>query len=645
MQILGQTLRFDVYQGISVKQNGLILNNAWVGGMNAMQYQSMDLNGDNVLDLVTFDRTSQQISTFLQDQPGNFTFAPQYVNKFPHIENWFVLSDFNQDGRTDLFCATGAGIKVYQNQTVSGQMLFELVKDPLLTLGFSGMVNLYVAAPDIPVIADVDSDGDVDILAFEPGGHYIEFHENVSMQKTGKAGLVFEKSAQNWGNIVHYDCREAQILNSDIRRQSIGQLNRVDHVGNTLGRSSTNDLFMGHVSCSNLAFLKNVGTNQQTKYSNFDFDFLNGFPAVTGVFYSATPLQLIGNKEEIFVSVNTSDNAGFRQDFQHSSFRITSGQAKPFLQDQMIDVGERASPCLYDVDSDGDLDLLIAHAGYWKWDDVRSSIYLYENQSGVLVFNTADYLGLSSRFALSDLVLQMNGDQLLLIGQSSVGTKVFQWSNQQWSPISMDLNFGEIPINSPYGYLVLKRSGQIQSATNSDWGELSKESWQLRTCQFADVDGDGREEFIAIDQEGNWHVGNFDASRNHLAWRSIDVHGFKVGRNARLQVVDFNRDGRLDFVVGTGGGGVYLLANNSSSPVWDALQTQPLQVWPNPSSGLIHVLTNEPGTLQVFNHVGQMLINIQTQAGKTYDLMVSNMSLLRFVDANGKVTTRKTQGD
>jgi hypothetical protein len=561
------------------------------------------------------------------------------------FENWFVLADFNQDGRKDLFCATGAGIKVYQNQSLAGQMRFELVKDPLYTLGFSGMVNLYVAAPDIPVIADVDADGDMDVLAFEPGGHYIEFHENVSLQKTGKAGLVFEKAAQNWGNIVHYDCRDAQILNSNLRPQAVGQINRVEHVGNTLGRTLGNDLFMGHVSCNNLAYLKNVGTNQQTKYSNFDFDFLNGFPLISGVFFSATPLQFNGNKEDLFVSVNTPDNVGFRQDFQHSSFQITSGQLKPFIQDQMIDVGERASPCMYDVDADGDLDLLISHAGYRKGEDVYASIYLYENQSGVLVFKTADYLGFGAREALSELVLQGNGDQLLVIGQSSVGTKVFKLNKQQMSPINIDLNYGEIPIYSPYGYLVLKKSGQIQSASSADWGELSKESWQLRTCQFADLDGDGLEEFIGIDVDGNWHVGDFDATGNKLAWRSIDMQGFTVGRNARLQVVDFNSDGRLDFVVGTGAGGVYLLANNSSSPVWDALQTQALQVWPNPSSGVVHVLTNENGTLQVFNQAGQLVTTTITQAGKTYDIMVTNMSLLRFVDTKGKVTTRKTQRD
>jgi hypothetical protein len=634
MQIQGQSLRFDVFQGSSVKQNGLSLSNAWAGGMNAMQYQRMDLNGDGRMDLVTFDRTSQQISTFVQDSVGAFTFAPSYVGQFPRIENWFVLVDFNQDGYMDLFCATGAGIKVYQNKNSSGQFYFEKVKDPIYTLGFAGLVNLYVAAPDIPVIADVDGDGDVDVLAFEPGGHYIEFHENVSMQKSGKADLFFEKATQNWGNIVHNDCRDAQIINSDIRSQAVGQLNRVDHVGNTLGRTSNNDLFMGHVSCNNLAFLKNIGTNQQPKYSNFDFDFLNGFPVASGVFYSANPLQLSGNKEDLFVSINTSDNAGFLQDFQHSSFRISQGQIKPFLQDQMIDVGEKASPCFADIDSDGDLDLLIGHAGYRNSNDVRASIYLYENQGGEYILKTADYLGLASRESLTDIVLQNLANQVLVLGQSSFGPKVFKIIGQQLQVVSLDLGYGETPVMSPWGNMVLSKSGRLVLGTNADWGQLSKESWQLRTCQFADIDGDGTAEFVGIDLEGMWHVGNYVSTTNSFIWRTADFHGFTVGRNTRLSVADFNADGRVDLLVGTGAGGVYLVENKSSSPVWDTLDSQTLQVWPNPSPGTVYVVTNQSGELHVFNQAGQVISIKSVQA---------DMSFIRFVDPTGKVSTWKIQ--
>jgi hypothetical protein len=301
MQIQGQNLRFSLFQNLPVNQNGSNLSLPWAGGMNSMQYQSMDLNSDGIVDLVTYDRTSQQISTFLQNRQGSFVFSPHYISKFPRVENWFVLVDYNRDGRKDLFCSTSAGIKVYENRSTPNQILFELVKDPLYTLGFSGLINLYVAAPDIPVVADVDQDGDVDILAFEPGGHYIEFHENVSIQKSGIAGLQFEKSSTNWGNITHQDCRSIQLLQSEMRSEAVQQINQVAHVGNSLGITARNDLFFGQVSCDNLSFLKNAGTNQQVKYSNIDYDFLTSLAVAPGIFYAATPLQLIGNSEDVFV--------------------------------------------------------------------------------------------------------------------------------------------------------------------------------------------------------------------------------------------------------------------------------------------------------------------------------------------------------
>lgn len=645
MQIQGQTLRFDVFQGMTVSQNGQTLSNAWSGGMNSMQYQSMDLNGDGVQDLITYDRTSQQISTFLQDASGTFHFTNNYASLFPFIENWFVLVDYNQDGRKDLFCSSSAGIKVYQNKSKQGQVHFEKIQDSIYTQGFAGLVNLYVASPDIPVIADVDHDGDIDVLTFEPGGHYIEFHENVSLQKSGKADLDFQKSSQNWGNIVHFDCREAQILNSEIHAQAVGQVNRAEHVGNALGRSATNDLYMGHVSCNNLAFVKNHGTNKQVNYSNVDFDYLSAFPGLTGMFFSASPLPLNANQEDLFVSVNTADNAGFLQDFQHSSFQISAGKVKPFLQDQMIDVGEKASPCFFDVDDDGDLDLLIGHAGYRKGNDVRAGIYLYENQTGVLVFKSSDYLGLASRESLTDIVLQNQDGQVLVVGQSSQGPQVFKIRRQQLIPFNLALSFGDVPIVSPWGNLVLSKSGRIRLGRNADWGQLSKETWQLRTCQITDLDGDGTPEFIGLDMHGAWHLGNYEADLDAITWRSADFQGFSVGRNARLSVTDINADGRQDLIVGTGAGGIYLLENKSNSPVWDDIENKHLQVWPNPHSGLIHVLTSQPGELQLYNTMGQKISATTMQAGKTYDLLSSGMSVLRFVDTSGKVTTQKLQQD
>jgi hypothetical protein len=194
--------------------------------------------------------------------------------------------------------------------------------------------------------------------------------------------------------------------------------------------------------------------------------------------------------------------------------------------------------------------------------------------------------------------------------------------------------------------MILTKSGRIQwSKSGLDWGQLGQYPWQIRTCQFADLDGDGTIEFIGIDMEGQWHVGNYQDETNTLTWLDADFFGLTVGRNARLQVADFTGDGRNDLIVGTGSGGVYLVENKSTSLVWEGLKNDAFQVWPNPNSGLIHVLANQPGEFQVFNRLGQLLDQVSIKSGKTYQFTHANMHVLRFIDAKGHVTTRKVQQD
>ncbi len=73
------------------------LKNPWAGGFNSVQFFSLDLDGDKRDDLVVFDRSAQHLKTFVRNTTGGFTYAPSYQTRFPPIENWMNLVDYDGD--------------------------------------------------------------------------------------------------------------------------------------------------------------------------------------------------------------------------------------------------------------------------------------------------------------------------------------------------------------------------------------------------------------------------------------------------------------------------------------------------------------------------------------------------------------------
>ena len=93
----GQQVRVD---------GGKALSFPWVGGLNACQFGSLDLNFDGKNDLVVFDRHGNRLSCFLNC--GDFgeisyKFDNQYAKSFPKIDDWMILADYDGDGRNDIF--------------------------------------------------------------------------------------------------------------------------------------------------------------------------------------------------------------------------------------------------------------------------------------------------------------------------------------------------------------------------------------------------------------------------------------------------------------------------------------------------------------------------------------------------------------
>ena len=429
-----QNFSFTLDQSVKVSNESGDLPNAWVGGFNSVQISTIDLNGDRQQDLFIFDRTNNKVSTFL-NQNGAFRYAPDYEAIFPAMENWCLLLDYDNDGRKDIFTPTRAGIRVFRNITTQGNMLtFRLFKDALSVRSTTGnLIRLLPDLTDIPTIADMDNDGDIDVFNFIPlTGQTIEFNKNLSMERYNRVdSLEFEKTTLQWGNIFECsNCNEYFFGNINCR------VEKVEHSGHAsvaldLNGDNLKDFLLSDVNCTGLTAFINRGTASNAFFNSFQ----PNFPASNPVNITSFPAAYIEDVDndglrDLIVSPNQFFNDGNRIDFTNSiwfyknigtnSTPNFSFQKRNFLQDQTIDLGEFAKPAFADYDADGDLDLFVGNGGQTiDNQSFRAKIFLYENVGSQVNpsfrLMNSDYANLSQlnvRFLRINFA-DMNGDGIL----------------------------------------------------------------------------------------------------------------------------------------------------------------------------------------------------------------------------------------
>jgi len=412
--------RYDQSPGVTVA--GKTLRNPWAGGLNATQYATMRLNDDTRDDLVVFDRVTQKLSTFVavSNPAGSgvvWQYAPEYETAFPPLYDWMLMADYDGDGRNDLFIPGAGSIRLFRNESQNGKVTFRLVANPLMTEGFSSRQILYAGNTDLPAITDFDDDGDIDILTFDPTGDQISYNQNMSVERTGKRdGLDFKRtSGLCWGGFQKNFCNDFSFgLNCGGTLPSPGRVAapladekpplrgtnpnaRPLHSGNTLIIVDTDgdgnkDLLFGFVTCQNLARIRGVGPNgSNARFVGFD----SLFPASKPVLFPAFPAvfweDVDGDgQRDLIASPNVSFNENNGFDFRASGwfYKNVGNNRKPdfrfiqadFLQSDMLDLGENAAPALADLDGDGDLDMLVGFAGTPTSSGYRAGLWQFENR-------------------------------------------------------------------------------------------------------------------------------------------------------------------------------------------------------------------------------------------------------------------------
>jgi len=357
----------------------------FAGGMNSCQFMNMDINLDGIDDLLVFDRHGNRIMPFIVTASSPLKYMPELAASFPPVEQWMQAIDYNHDGKKDIFTYTTGGIKVYRNESLT-QLKFKQVTNPyLLSLQGTTLTNILVTYADYPAIADIDKDGDMDVLTFWGLGSFVEWHRNTSMELFGTVdSLAFVKSSSCWGQFAEGIEDNTIILDTCVSTGKSMQYveNLSDdpkHTGSTLLLNDLNgdglpDMVIGDVDFSTLVQLTNGGTPAEGKMTSQTTNFpdatnpvdMNTFPAAMLADVDndgqkdllVSPFDPSLTKGENFRSVSLYHNAGTNT---MPDYNLVS---ESFLQDQMLDLGSGAYPAFFDYNGDGLMDILVGNYGY-----------------------------------------------------------------------------------------------------------------------------------------------------------------------------------------------------------------------------------------------------------------------------------------
>lgn len=412
---------FEYSDSIPVRIDGNYLKMPWAGGLNYAQFSDIDVDFDGDLDLLVFDRSSDNIRVFLQEEENGNKFYRLLYNGHllfpPEIRYRATAIDYNGDGKNDLFCYGIGGIQVYKNvgDAING-LQWELVKPVIFSNNWGTQLNLYVSSADIPAIVDVDGDGDLDVLTFHIGGQHLQYHKNMSMENHGHAESMDDFVLMNecWGRFREDINTNFIFLNDNTPPCSTGNIPNAElpvietepttfkpteqtpkHAGSTvlaldINNSGVMDLILGDVAFNNLTLLINGGTEVNTNSPMVSLDPLfpsNSLPANLEIFPAAFHVDadfdgikdlLVGtngrnvseNEKSILFYKNTGTNA--LPNFVY--------QTNAFLQREMIEHGTGSIPVLVDIDNDGKTDLFVSNFYRHKTGNQKeSTIAFYKN--------------------------------------------------------------------------------------------------------------------------------------------------------------------------------------------------------------------------------------------------------------------------
>ncbi|MCZ2101408.1 MAG: T9SS type A sorting domain-containing protein [Chitinophagales bacterium] len=500
---------------VPVYKDGKLLSLLNAGGLRSPQFSNIDFDGDGMLDLFVFDKNGDVILPFVKiGTPGtlDFRFAPEYIARFPKLQAWTLLVDYNGDGIKDIFTSSSVlpncCIEVWKgNRDVEGKIFYEQVtfdnlpfRDILQFQIGGSYTNIYVSAVDLPAIVDVDGDGDIDIISFEPDGSYASFYKNVAVEEgLGADALKFIRQDICWGKFSEDQYSEILSVSSSpfscAHPFTGGGNTGIRHAGSTLTIFDMNgdgllDLLLGDIDSPRLVKLTNGGSPENAWMREIEMNFpVDDVPVDLGYFISAFYVDANGDgKRDLIVTPN---DVSIGENNNHIWLYLNNGSdaapifnlnKKDFLVDQMPFFYGGTHPAFADVNNDGLVDIVLGINSILKKNNQ------YENRL------------------------------ILLLNTGTATHPVFHVADEDYLGFSRETQY----------------VGRLAPA-------------------FGDLDGDGRPDLLIGDAYGQLYFFKNIGAPGHpydFAPAIYPYFDIFVGQNAKPLIMDMDGDGLMDLVVG-----------------------------------------------------------------------------------------------
>jgi len=427
--------------------------------------------------------------------------------------------------------------------------------------------------------ADIDDDGDQDIFVGQANGE-LAFFENKGSQTKPNFILV----TQEYQAIFEQRRQVKRVLvrnKISVGRRSAPALTDIDFDGDL-------DLFIGNGS-GNIWFFENIGNNLlpefklvSARYEGINVG-RNAVPVFADVNLKRKIDLLIGTVEgKVYLLLNQGTR-------RKASF--SKSKAEKVVE---FELETHASPALTDWDGDGDLDLLVGMK--------NGTISLFKNR-GDRFF--PDWKLTTDNFLLVDIGgesspvfvdFDHDGDDDMVVGSANPTVSLFENRIQGkqrilWNISSNIFNFnkfvisgqrasiatGDVDQDGDLDLIVGEKNGNLNYYTNH--GTPSEPDWSLVTEEliyitgmensapaFGDIDGDGDLDILVGDKQGLLAFIENIGTPKKPKWVLKDKTYFQidVGSNSVPRLIDIDKDGDLDLMMGNYTGRVILYLNKGT---------------------------------------------------------------------------------